>query len=434
MTPPARLQASIELGAGIDAEGRPADAVIDAYFRRRRYAGGGDRRAVAERVYGVLRRRSRLDWWIDRLGGGLEAGPRSRIVADLVLCDGTTAEQVDALFDGSHHGPDPLSDAERRLFDAGPSLDHPAMPDWVALEYPRWLDRDLRRRWGDGLAAGMAALNRPAPLDVRVNTLKGDRRGAAESLAGDGVAAEPTPLSPLGLRLGGRLNLAATAAFRGGLIEVQDEGSQLIALVCGAGPGMTVVDYCAGAGGKTLALAAAMEGRGELVACDVSPRRLAAMDRRLVRAGAVGVRTRKLAVAGDPWIAAFEGRADRVLVDAPCSGTGVWRRDPGARWRLGPDDVESMVAGQRTILADAARLVRPGGRLVYATCSLLAGENEEQVAWFLDRHPGFAILPVAGAWAASVGGECPSAESCLRLDPDATGTDGFFAAILERRQ
>lgn len=402
MTPGARIQAAIELDGEIEAAERPADVVIAAYFRRRRYAGGGDRRAVTGRVFDLLRRRSRLEWWIERLGEGLAPGPRSRVIVDLAL---SGEVQLEALFDGSRFGPAPLDDGERRLLAAGPTLDHPEMPDWVAGEYPRWLDGELD--------ASMAAMNRPAPLDVRVNTLKGGRADAARSLAGDGIEARPTPLSPLGLRLDGHPSLKATKAFGDGLIEVQDEGSQLVALYCGAEPGMTVVDLCAGGGGKTLALAAAMEGRGELVACDVDRRRLAAIEPRIARSGAGNVRIRILEAGEDPWIA-----AELVLVDAPCSRSGAWRRDVAARWRLRPADLEALVSLQRAILAEAARLVRPGGRLVYATCSLLARENEAQVERFLAVEGGFAAAP----------------GDFLRLSPAISGTDGFFAATLERRR
>ena len=428
MTPGARIEAAIALGAGIEATDAPADAVIARFFRGRRYMGSGDRRAVTDRVYGVLRRRARLDWWLER--AGLSASPRCRVIADLVLVDGLQAAAVAALFDGGRHRPAPLAADEQGLVQslAGHALDEAAMPDWVALEYPAWLDAPLRRQWGDSLGQEMAALNRPAPVDLRVNTVKATRAEAAAALAAEGIAALPTPLSPLGLRLQSRLRLEGVAAFRRGLVEVQDEGSQLVALLAGARPGMTVIDFCAGAGGKTLALAAAMTGdgggvAGRLIACDASAARLGRMDERLHRAGIKGIERRPPAA---------EDEADRVLVDAPCSGSGTWRRHPDARWRLDAAGVDALVERQRHILADAAQVVRPGGRLVYATCSLLPAENEEQVRRFLEQGRDFAVVAMAEAWAATIGGRCPAAGPFLRLSPAGSGTDGFFAAVLER--
>ena len=314
------------------------------------------------------------------------------------------------------------------------------MPEAAALEIPEWLAGSLRRQWGDGLQAEMAALNRPADLDLRVNTLKGGRAAAIQSLAADGVEARPTPLSPIGLRVRGRVRLEGAAAFRDGLVEVQDEGSQLVALLTGARPGMTVFDVCAGAGGKTLALAAAMENRGTLIAADTDMGRLKRMKPRLRRAGVSGVEAQVLdeTLSPDqkPWPEADLGAADRVLVDAPCSGTGAWRRDPDARWRLTPAELERDLARQRRILAQAAPLVAPGGRLVYATCSVLPAENEDQVEHFLKNHPQFEVLPITRVWAETLGGTapcpCPECAIYFSLSPAANETDGFFAAVLVR--
>jgi 16S rRNA (cytosine967-C5)-methyltransferase len=434
MTPGARIQSAAELGAEIAAATVPPDTVIKGYFRKRRYAGSKDRHVIAGQVYRVLRRRARLDWWIDRVLPA-PGDARTRIIADLVLGERQTLDQIVALFNGARHCPAHLGDAEEALVRAleEQPLDHPDMPRWVTLEYPAWLDDVLGRGMGPSLEAEMTALNRPAPVDLRVNTAKGDRSGAKDALGREDIHSRPTALSPLGLRLLGRARLGNTEAFRRGLVEVQDEGSQLIALLCDARPGMTVIDFCAGAGGKTLALAAAMDGRGTLIACDSSHKRLARMDDRLRRAGAHRVRTQVLEPTGDPWLARHAASADRVLVDAPCSGTGAWRRDPDARWRLTPEALDSMIENQGDILAAAAGLVRPGGRLIYATCSLLKEENEDQVAGFLAAHDDVVPLDVAGVWDITIGGPCPGTGAHLRLSPAATGTDGFFSAVLERR-
>ncbi|MGC2414556.1 MAG: RsmB/NOP family class I SAM-dependent RNA methyltransferase, partial [Stellaceae bacterium] len=263
--------------------------------------------------------------------------------------------------------------------------------------------------------------------------LKTDRDGARRALAAEGIVAEPTPWSPLGLRLKHRAPLAGTAAFKEGLVEVQDEGSQLAALLVDARPGMRVVDFCAGAGGKTLALAAQMANRGKLVACDVAEWRLERAGKRLRRAGISNVERRALADERDPWVKRHAKSFDRVLVDAPCLGIGSWRRNPDGKWRTTPTDLAELVPRQREILASAARLVKPGGRLTYVTCSLLREENEAQAEGFLAASPDFAPYPVSRAWADTIGGRSPGGDDYLRLTPARHGTDGFFVAQFERQ-
>ncbi|HXC91667.1 MAG TPA: RsmB/NOP family class I SAM-dependent RNA methyltransferase, partial [Stellaceae bacterium] len=279
----------------------------------------------------------------------------------------------------------------------------------------------------------MAALNAAAPVDLRVNLLKADRETVRRVLAAEGVAAEPTPWSPLGLRLAARAPLSGLKAFKDGLFDVQDEGSQLAALLAGARPGMRVVDFCAGAGGKTLALAAGMANRGKLVACDVSARRLERAGLRLRRAGVGNVERRVLSSENDKWVKRHAGGFDLVFVDVPCLGTGTWRRNPDAKWRSQPEDLAELILLQQQILRSAARLVRAGGRLVYATCSLLREEDAAQAEAFLAGSPDFALLPAARAWAETIGRTSPSGEDYLFLTPARHGTDGFFVAIFERK-
>ncbi|MGE0651500.1 MAG: RsmB/NOP family class I SAM-dependent RNA methyltransferase [Alphaproteobacteria bacterium] len=441
MTPGARLQAAIELLHEIHAGTAPADRAVAAYFRTRRYVGGKDRRDVIDRVYAVLRRRAALDWWIARALA--EQAPddveRARMIAALALIEGWSADRIAGAFDGGQYRPAVLSPTERALAKAlaGQALAHPDQPTWVRDEFPDWLEGDLAVAFGPRLEAEMTALTAEAPLDLRVNTLKATREAAIRALAAEGVEAIPTPLSPWGLRVYSRPPLATLQSFRHGAYEVQDEGSQLVALLVDARPGMRVVDFCAGAGGKTLALAAAMENKGHVVACDVLAGRVERAGERLKRAGAHNVERRGLKTERDPWVKRHARAFDRVLVDAPCSGAGTWRRNPDARWKLGPGDVEELVALQRAILESACRLVKPGGRLVYATCSLLAAENADQVDWFLARHPEFSAVPVAEVWDAAVaprgGGTCPATGPYLSLTPAANGTDGFFVAVLARR-
>jgi 16S rRNA (cytosine967-C5)-methyltransferase len=306
------------------------------------------------------------------------------------------------------------------------------MPRPVANDLPEWLAPYLERVFGKGLEHEMTALNGPAPTDLRVNLLKADRETARRALAAEGVAARPTPLSPVGLRLHERVPLGNLAAFKQGLVEVQDESSQIAALLADARHGMRVVDFCAGAGGKTLALAAGMNNRGKLVACEVSQRRLDRAARRLRRAGVANVERRALSGERDKWVKRHAGSFDRVFVDVPCLGTGTWRRNPDAKWRMTPDDLAELVERQQQILCSAARLVRPGGRLIYATCSLLREEDEAQAEAFLVATPDFSLLPVARVWEETIGGASPGGEDYLRLTPARHGTDGFFVAIFAR--
>jgi 16S rRNA (cytosine967-C5)-methyltransferase len=433
LTPGAQVAAAIDILAAIDTGGRPADDVAADYFRRRRYIGAKDRAHVAGHVYAVLRHRAALDWWIRR--HPVDIGPRSLALAALVLIEGWRPEAIASCCDGDRFRPAPLTQAEERLARglATRTLHHPEMPRAVANDLPEWIEPYLERVFGTGLEREMAALNAAAPIDLRVNLLKADRASARRALAAQGVSAVPTSWSPVGLRLSERIPLGALAAFKDGLVEVQDEGSQIAALLVGAGPGMRVVDFCAGVGGKTLALAAGMKNRGKLVACDVSARRLERAARRLRRAGVNNVERRALSGERDKWVKRHAGGFDRVLVDAPCLGTGTWRRNPDAKWRSTQQDLAELVVRQQQILASAARLVRPGGRLVYATCSLLREEDEAQAEAFLAAELEFCLMPAARVWSETIGGPSPGGEPYLRLTPARHGTDGFFVAIFERQ-
>jgi len=439
MTPGARLQAAIELLTEIHSGSAPADRTVAAYFRGRRYIGGQDRHDVVDRVYAILRHRARLDWWVAHAGGEGTGTDRLRMIAALAILEGWSADRTAGAFDGGQYRPARLSRHETEVAHklAGKSIDHPDQPNWVRLEYPQWLDHQLRNLLGPRFDAEMAALGVEAPLDLRVNTLKATRPQAIAALAESDIAAVATPLSPIGLRVRGRPPLATLPCFRDGLIEVQDEGSQLVALLVDARPGMRVVDFCAGAGGKTLAMAAAMRNKGHIVACDVLRDRVERAATRLNRAGVHNVERRGLSTERDPWVKRHARSFDRVLVDAPCSGVGIWRRNPDAKWRFTTDDLTAAIDLQRRILDSAARLVKPGGRLIYATCSLLPSENAAQVTWFAKDHPEFALRPVADVWADTIGRMpedtvSPTADRLLQLTPAAHETDGFFVAVLER--
>lgn len=429
MTPAARIAAAIELLDEIGTNRRPADQVASFYFKGRRYIGSKDRRAVAETVWRVLRRQARIDWWLEFLDHPKDA--RARVFADLALDGGSLTPD---LFEGAHSAPKPGKE-ERRLVDQlkGKDIFNRDMPAWVKGEFPEWLAPRLEAVWGETMLREIGAMRDEAPLDLRVNTLKATRDEAIIALKKEGIAAEPCALSPLGLRLKSRVALVQVQAWRDGLIEVQDEGSQLVALVADARPGQAVVDYCAGAGGKTLALAAAMGNKGRLVACDVAEWRVDKAQDRLRRNGVHNVTRRVISGEADKWIKRSAQSYDRVLVDAPCTGTGTWRRNPDAKWHLSETDLLELVERQKAILDSAARLTKPGGRLIYATCSVLAEENERQVEGFLAGHPDYTARPIPELWTELAQTPCPVAGPWLRLSPLSHGTDGFFAAVLERK-
>jgi len=417
--------------AEIDGAQRPADAVVSAWFRARRQIGDADRGQILELLQQLQRHHARLGWWLAR--HGRPDLPRNRLLAWLALDAGLTPEQAAGLFDGSRGAPAALTGNERALLVKlqGSAIEHAAMPEEVRVECPAWAIEPLRRRFGAAFGAEMVALLSAPPLDLRVNPLKSTRETMLAALHDLGLAAEASRLAPYGIRLGQRLSLAGLPMLKTGEVEVQDEGSQLVAMLVDARPGERVVDFCAGAGGKTLAIAAQMQNRGHVVACDVSEPRLERSAERFRRAGFHNIETRPLANETDRWVKRHKGGFDRVLVDAPCTGTGTWRHNPEARWR--PQEagrgLDNLLPLQARILASAARLVKPGGRLVYATCSLLSEENEEQVATFLAAHPAFHVVPLGEAAPGLIASGHPD---YLSLTPARNDTDGFFAAVLQR--
>ncbi len=428
MTPAARLQATLDLIHEVDNVARPADAVVSAWFRARRYICDGDRGHISDLLYALLRHQARLGWWLAK--HGRKDVPRNRLLAWLVLDGGSTPDQVHRLFTGGKFAPAVLTDHERGLLVKlqGCPMDHPAMPDEVRGECPSWAVAPLRRRFGESFPREMAALLTAAPLDLRVNPLKATREVMLRGLRALGLDAEPSRLAPYGIRVHERPPLSSLPMLRSGEVEIQDEGSQLVAMLVDARPGERVVDFCAGAGGKTLAIAAQMLNKGHGIACDVLANRLKRSAERFRRAGLHNIETRPLASEKDRWVKRHKGAFDRVLVDAPCSGTGTWRRNPDARWRALGSGLDNLLPLQGGILASAARLVKPGGRLVYATCSMLPEENEEQVATFLVAHPAFRVVTLREA--APQLTDSAHADY-LSLTPARHGTDGFFAAVMQ---
>ena len=431
MTPAARLSAAIEVLGDIDARRRPAADALKDWGLSHRFAGSGDRAAIAGLVYDSLRRRASAAWIIG------EETPRAILLGMLRLERGLDLEAIAALCSGARFAPAPLSDTERSRLGAANLAD---APPWIAGDYPEWLDPQFARAFADERAAELAALATRAPLDLRVNTIKADREKATAALST--LGAEPTRWSPLGLRIRMTADARSPAvhaepAFLKGMVEVQDEGSQLAALFAAAKRGEQVVDLCAGAGGKTLALAAAMENHGQIYATDSDKRRLAPIHARLERADVRNVQVRT--PRGNTDVLADQtGRADLVLIDAPCTGIGAWRRNPDAKWRVRPGSLATRLKEQETALDRAAALVKPRGRIAYVTCSVLAEENDEQVRAFLTRHPDFALLPPAqaceplGERAYLFRRAVLMSDAGLLMTPRRTDTDGFFVSVLRK--
>ncbi len=433
MTPGARIEAAIGLLEAINAGRAPADDIVAEYFRRHRFAGVKDRAAISKHIYGVLRQRASIDWWVSR--NGMVPDARKRLLAQLSLFEEWPIGSIVRACDGDVFRPMPLDQAEQALITAlSGAKPHPnEMPQDARGNYPTWLGPYLEKALGRDVPREMAALEAEAPMDLRVNTLVNERTTALAALEDAGIMPVRTPHSPLGLRVFERFPLSTLSVFKSGGIEVQDEGSQVAALLADARPGMRVVDFCAGAGGKTLALAASMKNKGHLVACDVSAKRLERATQRLRRATASIVQRVPLENQRDKWVKKHVMGFDRVFVDAPCTGTGTWRRNPDAKWRLKENDVSELAALQADILDSAQRLVKPGGRLIYATCSILKEEDEDQVENFLAAHDQFTLVPITDVWAETMDTPCPVRGTTLRLSPARHGTDGFFVAVMQRK-
>jgi len=427
----ARIAAAADVLDDILNRHRPASTALADWGKAHRFAGSGDRAAIGTLVFDALRRRASI---AARMGADT---PRALALGAAPRALGMTATEVAGTADGSEHAPAPLTEQEMAGLDAG--LPEGATAD-VAGDIPAWVLPSFERAFGARAAEEGAALAARAPVDLRVNTLKASRDKVLKALARFG--AEATQSSPLGVRVsapegaGKAPHLEAETAHGKGWYEVQDEGSQIAALLTGAGPRMQVLDLCAGAGGKTLALAAAMHNTGQLYAYDADKRQLRPIFERLKRAGARNVQV--LDGGDEAALTALGPRFDSVLVDAPCSGSGTWRRKPDAKWRLKPANISERQAEQRRALELGASLTKPGGTLVYVTCSMLPEENRDQVEAFLAAHPEYAIEPFGKVWTERVGGEAPSSADghadMLQLTPARHATDGFFIALMRRHK
>ncbi len=428
MKPASRIKATIEILEGTHLSRVPLNKCVGDYMRVRRYIGSKDRSNVAERIYDIARCHARLGWWLEHTG--TKDTPRNRVIAWVILGEGADKKRLEDLFDGSKYAPETLSDEEQifaqKLF--GQPLIRKDIPEAVCVECPADCEERLRARFGEDFSAEMIAMLEPATLDLRVNTFLADKENVINSLEADDVKVVGGTLCPWAVRCDNKAYLSRTKAFTKGWIEIQDEGSQLIAWLCNAEPGMQVMDYCAGAGGKTLALASAMQRKGRIVAMDTDERRLENGRKRYRKAGLADIiEVRALSDEKQrKWLKRQKGKFDVVLIDAPCSGSGTWRRNPDMRWQTFGPSLEELIEVQAQILDNACKCVKPGGRLVYATCSLFAEENDDQITRFLENHPEFEVAPLDE--------NLKIGSPYMKLSPMRHSTDGFFTAVMVRKE
>ncbi len=461
MLPAARIAAAIEaldqlFHAWESGKRMAADHLLEKYFRLRRFIGSKDRGAIAELFYWTLRHKGCLEWSLQETSsceprrgcagsGATEEDPvlplrgpqddnsynaRPLVIAALYL---RGEPDVPALFGGGTYAPALLM-PEEKAFAAklkGQPLLHAGMPAYVRGNVPAWTYPYVQQAFGENTEAELAAMNAEAAVDLRTNALKISRDALLENLRAEGMEAEIIPMTAHGIRLHKRAAIFASPSFKAGYFEMQDAGSQAVVEITDAKPGQKVIDFCAGAGGKTLGLAASMQNKGRLLAWDTSAARLEQIRPRLKRAGIDNVQTHLITSETDGFIKRHKDSADRVLVDAPCSGSGTWRRSPDLKWRFTFNDLQEVIAVQRSLLQSAARLVKPGGRLIYATCSVYLSENEEQIANFLTLNNTFGVVSAAKIWdkTSGAGGDF---SPYLRLTPRKDGADGFFVSVLER--
>jgi 16S rRNA (cytosine967-C5)-methyltransferase len=428
MRPGARVAAAIEILDTIVSRHQPVSMALADWGKGHRFAGSGDRNAIGHMVYDALRHTASSAHFMG-------ADTSRAVVLGALRERGIALSDIGDMCSGQEHCPAPLTDDELKRLEYASTV---GAPEWVSGNYPEWLHASFERAFGIRAEQEGKALARRAPADIRVNTLKSTREKVLKALASFGAV--ETPLSPIGVRVPAPIgdartpNLEAEAAFQAGWCEIQDEGSQIAAALTGAGPRMQILDLCAGAGGKTLALSAAMQNTGQIYAYDDDKHRLKPIFARIKRAG---VRNVQILRAGDEAaLDTLGAKFDCVLADAPCTGAGTWRRRPDAKWRLRPHALSERIKDQQAVLTRAVKMVRPGGRLVYVTCSILPEENGDQIAACLAANPDFHSVPFADAWRTALPGEPPeSADGStdhLVLTPGRHGTDGFFIAVLQR--
>ncbi len=426
MTPAARIQATIDVLDRVLQSRIPMDSTAGDFFRFRKYIGSKDRANIAARLYAVMRHYAKLTYWLNFVH--LPPSARLMVLAYLRLAENFSVHDISQLCNGDKYAPALLDEGEEKFL-ANPPETFPAA---VLHECPDYAAQELQALYGENFPDELDAMLIEATLDLRINHMRADPDTVQNFLAADDVHTHKPPFAPDALRVEGKVHLSKARAFTKGWVEIQDEGSQLIALACDARPGMQVLDYCAGSGGKTLALASAMRNKGRIVAMDTELSRLEKAKPRFRRAGVADIiEVRPLEDEKQrKWLKRQKQTFDVVLADVPCSGSGTWRRNPDLRWRNYGPDLTSLLQTQSEILERVAHTVKVGGRLVYATCSLFQSENEKQIEQFLLAHKDFTILPLNKNWPEHLKNPCHG--PFMRLTPLQHQTDGFFAAVLIR--
>ncbi len=426
-----RIQATIDVLEDIIDRKTPATMALRDWGKKHRFAGSKDRSAIGNYVHDALRCRNSLGFRMNN------EEPRALALASAIFMGGHSVKELLEGFEGDAHAPSQLSETEIKHLEGSVNLD--GAPEWIQADVPEWLWPMFETNFDEEAVTEGKALTQRPPLDLRVNTIKAKRDKVLSSLNAKGL--KKTDISPIGLRVealsgSGRLpNVQIEPEFQTGQIEIQDEGSQIVSLLVDAKPGEKILDYCAGGGGKSLALAADMENKGSVFGFDIDKRRLSPLYQRAQRAGASIIDVRQ---PPSENLKDLVGKMDRVLIDAPCTGVGTWRRKPDAKWRLSEEALERRNNEQRSVLKSAKGFVKPGGLLFYVTCSMLAEENEAQIYAFLEEYENFSLLSAGEVWEEKFGADAPkpwSADGCtLTLTPAATNTDGFFFAVMERTQ
>lgn len=434
MQPSARTQACIEIiDTVLHDRSCPADVTLTAYFRNRRYIGSQDRKNIAELFYQILRHKIILAAIWQHNTHHIPVSGRALMIAGLNHLQRLSREDISNLFSGEKYCPFPLTAQEQDFLKKVETFSVTQLSPAEQQNIQSWQLDELRLDYGDNIVDVLASLNQQAPFDLRVNSLVANCQAVQEQLSKEGITAHPGRYSPTALRLMDRRPLGKHPLWLNGSIEVQDEGSQLITYLVDAKPGHFVWDYCAGAGGKTLGLASLMLNQGRLIATDIIDWRLQRSKERFKRAGVHNVECQVLNEKTAKWIKRNHGKADRVLIDVPCSGSGTWRRNPDLKWRLEKSGFQELLTIQASILVKAAKLVKPGGRLIYSTCSLFRSENQDQVEAFLAQHQDFCLIPITKVWQDVLPNPCPTSQDTLQLCPEKHQVDGFFVAVMERK-
>lgn len=435
MLEPARIETAIQLISQCEAAWSserkiPADIILHQHFKASRFMGSKDRAAIAELVYFIIRNKLELEWWCVQHG---LASARALVLTALATHRGLAPTQIKALFNGEKFNPAPLNRQEEDLAVAlkGKKLLNQNMPEYVQHNVPEWMLPYIQSALGEDWKTAIGTLNEEAPVDLRANTLLTTRDELLVALNNEGFQVEATRLSPIGIRMQKRAPIFTSKHFKEGWFEMQDEGSQLVSLMANAKPGDRVIDFCAGAGGKTLAMAAEMKNKGRILAWDTSETRLNQMSERLRRAKVDNVQRHLLESERDEFLRRHYESADVVVIDAPCSGSGTWRRNPDLKWRTTKVDLEKVISVQQKILHSASRLVKAGGHLLYITCSFFTEENEQQIETFLSQSKKFRVV-TSDKICSKLSKLRTNKEGMLRLMPHQDGTDGFFATMMQR--